>query len=228
MSGFVWSFSAIDCFDQCPAKFEAKYILKIKEPVTEALKRGRAIHNAIEKYLKGGPIDMALIEKFMPLIKSVKANAEGKKLATEQKFGLNGIMEPVGFFDDNVWGRGAADFIILDYPNAFLGDWKDGKGDKPWSYVEKYEKPTQLAILALFIFKHYPKINKVTSCNIYLEHGRFGKVYTFTRDQEAALWGAIMPKIEALERAIASSQYVKVPGPLCAWCPQKSCQHNRS
>ena len=227
MSKFVWSFSALECFEQCPQKFYGKYILKIKEPPSEALIKGRAIHNALEKFLKQGAVDPA-IEKFMPLAQAVLQNAKGKKLATEQKIGLNGIMEPVGFFDDNVWGRGAADFIILDYPNTFLGDWKDGKGDKPWSYVEKYEKPTQLAILALFIFKHYPRVNKVTSCNIYLEHGRFGKVYTFTRDQEAALWGAIMPKIEALERAIASSQYVKVPGPLCGYCPQKSCQHNRS
>lgn len=230
MNPFIWSFTALDHFESCPRKFKHKFIDRIKEPMTPAMQRGIDIHKSLENYIKcrESGIDIPLIDKFLPLADSVKRMAEGKKLVAEQKMGVLGNMEPCGFFDDHVWGRGAADFIILGYPAAFIGDWKDGKADKPWSYVLKYEKPTQLVILALFIFKHYPRIEKITACNIWLEHGKFGKVYTFTRAMEAALWTAVVLKIQAMERAISEDRFITQPGPLCKYCPVRSCEFNKS
>lgn len=231
MTKFVWSHSALECFEQCPRKFYHKYILREKEPVTDALRRGRAVHEALERYLlRSMDADIPLIEKFLPLADAVGRQAQGKRLITEHKMGLDRDLGMCAFFSGAVWGRGAADIIIYDTQaqTAFLGDWKDGKGDKPWSYVLKYENDTQLKTLALFMFKEFPKLQKITACNIWLEHGRTGPVRVFHRDNLQAMWGWMIPRIIKLEDTIAKNQWCEIPGPLCGWCPVKACAHNRS
>lgn len=229
MAEHVWSYSSLDCFEQCPRKFYHKYVLREKEPPTAKLLRGREIHSNIEQYLKGNaPQKPELIEKFMPLVSAVTRRKKDIKMWIEQKFGVNRKLESCDFFAPDVWGRGAADVLLVDYPNAFLGDWKDGKGDKPWSYVLKYEKPTQLAILALFIFNGFPRVEKVTGCNVWLEHGRLGPVSTFTRAMAPTIWAAIIAKVQAIEAATQKNLWKEMPGPLCAYCPVKICKFNRS
>ena len=217
---FIWFYTAIDTFDQCPRKFYHKYILKEKDPETPALARGNAVHKALEHYMKygyaKGDID---IGKFHPLADAVVRQARGKKLMVELKMGVLGNLEPCGFFDDHVYGRGAADVLIVDYPNAFLIDWKTGK---------VREKRTQLAVLSLFVFKHFPRVNIITACNIWLEAGHHGEVYTFERSGEAAGWLELISKVKQIEAAIERQQFCMMPGPLCGFCPVKQCPNNRS
>ena len=55
MSIAPWSFSKIKSFEQCPKKF---YHLKVakdyKEPQTEAMLYGTAVHEAAEEYVRDG------------------------------------------------------------------------------------------------------------------------------------------------------------------------------
>ena len=55
MSITPWSFSKIKSFEQCPKKF---YHLKVakdyKEPETEAMLYGTAVHEAAEEYIRDG------------------------------------------------------------------------------------------------------------------------------------------------------------------------------
>lgn len=216
----VWSYSSLDTFEQCPRKFYHRYILKEKEPSSPAPEKGNAMHKACENYLLGkGP------QPQYALVEPVKRQAVGKKLMVEAKLGLNGALEPSGFFDDRVWGRIAVDVLILDYPNAVVVDWKSGKvqeGAKWW------KGPKQLQILAMFVLKHFPKIERVTALNIYLEHDKAGEAFVFTRAQEAAMWAQLLPAIERMENAIRSNSFCMMPGPLCGFCSVKSCPNNRS
>lgn len=219
-SNFVWSYSALDTFEHCPRKFYHQYILREKQPPSSALENGNRVHKACENYL----LDQGPAPGFK-LVEPVKRQAQGKKLMVETKLGLNGAIEATGFFDDRVWGRGAADVLIIDYPKAMLIDWKTGKVQESTKY---WKGPKQLSILALFIFKHFPRIEQVSACNIYLEHDKVGEVFTFTRSQEAAMWATLIPAIERVERAIADNSFCMMPGPLCGYCFVKTCSNNRS
>lgn len=178
---------------------------------------GIAVHENIEKYLKNQPC--TIIAKYQPMLEAVSVQARDKKLMVEARMGVLGNLEPCGFFHDHVYGRGAADALIIDYPNAFLLDWKTGK---------VREKRDQLAILALFVFKHFPKVNKITACNIWLEAGKYGDVYVFDRASEAGGWLTLLEKIRQVEDAIARNVFCMMPGPLCGYCPVKICPNNRS
>lgn len=217
---FVWSWSAIECFEQCPKKFYHQYILKEKEAPSPALLKGREDHKNCEDYMLG----KIEVPKY-PIAVPVKRQAVGKKVMVEAKFGLNGAFENCGFFDDRVWGRGAADVLILNYPHAVLIDWKTGKNKEATKY---WTGPSQLIILALFTFKHFPRIDKITAMNIYLEHNVPGEAFTFLRSEEAALWSKIIPRIERVEKALRDNTYCMMPGPLCGYCSVKTCPNNRS
>lgn len=222
---FVWSWSALECFEQCPKKFYHKYILREKEPPSPALIKGRAVHEACERAVKDPatltPEDIGMLRPFYPLLRTVYEAAKGKRLYTELKMGLTTAVERCLFFDKrpDLWARSAADVLVVDYPNAFLGDWKTGK---------VREKKDQLALMTLFIFKHFPSIEKVTSCNIWLEAGKMGEPFIFTRAEEPALWTWILMRIRKMYATIESEKFCMMPGPLCGYCPVLSCPNNRS
>lgn len=206
----TWSYSSISCLETCPRQFYTRRVLKIKES-SPALEHGNAVHRGVELFLKQGIVTEYIKQRSnvaWNLVESVKAQSIGKRLLVEEKMGLNGLFEPVAFFDDHVWGRAALDAGIIDGSNLMLLDWKTGK---------IREKATQLAVLSLFVFKHFPEIENITACNIWLEHGKIGEAYKFTRAQEALIWGAIMPKIQAAE-AFLSNPPASLPACQCGWC----------
>jgi len=212
---FAWSYSSLDTYTQCPRRFYHKYILREKEPPSPALDRGNAVHKACESYLKGGaPVDAP----YAPLVEAVKRKAQPHNLHVEKKMGLLGNCEPCGFFDDRVWGRGAADVVIEDGEHAFIADWKTGK---------IREKAAQLAILSLFVFKHFPEVLKITACNIWLEHSKVGTPYEFTREDSHTMWASMIRQIQEVEKSIADQKYDMKPGPLCAYCRVTQCPNNR-
>jgi hypothetical protein len=41
------------------------------------------------------------------------------------------------------------------------------------------------------------------------------------------LWTELLPRVGVMEKAIATSEMPARDGPLCRWCPVKSCAHHR-
>ncbi len=219
MKAPTWSYSSLDTFEQCPRKWYHKYILKEKEPESAAIRHGNAVHKALEDRVKGTPLPEHFM-RYSPMAESiVQAWQKGMKVFTELKMGLTTSLEPCGFFGKEVWGRSAADVILKQDDVAIVFDWKTGK---------KREKATQLSTLALFVFKHFPGVSKITGVNLWLEPGDVGTPYIFTRAQEPELWKEQLKKIQLVEKAAAAEKFVELPGPLCAYCSVKSCQFNRS
>jgi CRISPR/Cas system-associated exonuclease Cas4 (RecB family) len=155
MSIAPWSFSKIKSFEQCPKKF---YHLKVaksyKEPETEAMLYGTAVHLAAEEYIRDGT---PLPEKYAYCKDVLDAlnNIEGEKLC-ELEMGLTENLEPCGFRDDNVWWRGIADLVILNKrtKTAYVVDYKTSKNTR---YADK----GQLELMALSMFKLYPDLESV-------------------------------------------------------------------
>ena len=215
----VWSYSSLDTFNSCPRRFYHRYILKEKEPETEALRNGIAVHAALESRIKGAPLPEHML-KYDPMACSiVNAWQKGMKVYTELKMGLTRGMEPCGFFDKNVWGRGAADVILVQDDTAIIFDWKTGK---------KREKEEQLRLLALFTFKHFPKVQRVHGMNLWLEAGDIGAIVSYGRKNTPGLWQLVLPQIQAIESAFKKNAWPEKPSGLCRYCPVKACQFNKS
>jgi hypothetical protein len=141
------------------------------------------------------------------------------KIYAELKMGLTKEFKPCGFFDKDVWGRSAADVVLKHENKIIVFDWKTGK---------KKEKETQLQILALFLFKHFPQVDKIVGCNLWLEPGDIGTPYTFARGETAPMWKNLLVRIQAMEKAFASNTWPEMPSGLCLYCPVKACNFNRS
>ncbi len=229
MTGFTlppWSFSLLEMFDQCPKKAFHRYILKEKEPETEEQRKGNLLDKAIEARIQKGtplPEEWAYCE---PLAASVALLKRPKvHVSTQLKMGLNREFKPWKFFDAGVWGRGVLDVSIIDGPRATVIDWKTGKNNESKPY---YNGGLQLKIFAAFIFKHYPEVQQVTAFNVYLKTNEFGKPHVFRREDEAALWQEILPRVIKFEKAFAAMAWPEQPSGLCGWCAVKMCPHNRS
>lgn len=215
----AWSYTALDTFESCPRRFFHRYILKEQEPESEAQRKGKAVHKALEDRVKGTPLPECYVQ-YNPIAESiVQAYEKGMKVYTEMKMGLTRDMQPCGFFDKNVWGRAAADVILKNGTTCIVFDYKTGK---------RREKDLQMDVLALFISKHFPQVKKITGCNLWLEDNDIGTPRVYLTHQLEAVWLNILRRVQAMEKALASNAWPECPSGLCSFCPVRACQYNRS
>ena len=71
----AWSYSSITLFDQCPKKYYHLRVVKdIKEPESEAMLYGTAVHEAAENYMRDGtpiPEKFAFMEPYLVKLKAI-------------------------------------------------------------------------------------------------------------------------------------------------------------
>lgn len=209
-----WSFSMLEKFENCPRSAFHKYILKEKEPSTPAIEEGNRVHKALEmRILHGTPLPEAYqnYEQFASSLCSGTVHAE-------LKMGITRRILPSGFFAPDVWGRCAADVVRISGNSALVADWKTGK---------PREKELQVKICAMFLFKHFPHLTKVTGVNIWLKEMRIGEVYTFYKEKEAEYWTDILKRVNAMEQALEKEYWPEKPSGLCGWCPVTTCRYNK-
>jgi hypothetical protein len=217
-----WSFSRIKSFEQCPKKF---YHLKVakdyKEPVTSAMHYGTQAHLAAEEYVKDGK---PLPEHFSFLKDTLDSliAKEGKKLC-EYEMGITESLEPCGFRDKDVWYRGIADLVIIneDKKLAWIVDYKTSKS-------ATYADRGQLELMALAVFKHFPKIEKVNAGLLFVVCKQL-ITEKYTRAEEGILWGKWLADYHHMEDAVINDVWNAHPSGLCKrHCPITECLHNGS
>lgn len=163
MAKYTWSYSSATTFDKCPKQYYHLYVAKdIKQdPNQKHFLYGNEVHKAAEEYVRDG---VPLPEKFSAFQGIIDKLMEipGEKQC-ELRLGLTKTLEPCGFFDDNVWWRGAVDLMIIDKEKklATVIDYKTGKSSA-------YADTKQLGLLSLAIFKHFPEVEKVKAGLIFL------------------------------------------------------------
>ena len=104
---------------------------------------------------------------------------EGDKIC-ELKMGLTADLEACTFFADDVWFRGIADLLIVNNETATVVDYKTGKSSK---YADK----GQLELMALAVFKHFPKVKKVKAGLLFVVCNDLVKD-TYQVENSPALW----------------------------------------
>ena len=213
-----WSYTMLSAIETCPRQAYHRYILKEKEPETEAMRHGTEAHTALENYLKGQPLPFGY-SNFEPLARQIRdAVQPGWKLFAEYKMGVDAQLQAHDFFSPTVWGRGVADILLVGGTKAWVGDWKTGK---------RKENSFQVSIFALFVFAHFSEVEKVTANNIWLKENAVGQTYVYHREDAAAIWVQVARRVEAANAMAATDQpWPANPGGLCKnWCAIKSCAH---
>lgn len=209
MAGVLpWSYSSLSAFETCPRRYHITRIAKlVKEPQTEATLWGNQVHKALEDAVAGTKGLAPNFTQYQPIVDRVRATG-GKKF-TEQKFGLTKTFKPTGFFNGDVWLRGVLDLTIVTPKVGIVLDYKTGKvktdGD-------------QLKLFAAASFAQHPYLEKVKTGYLWLAND---KVTTkdFSKEDVPAIWQEFLPRIQRMEKAQASDNWLPNPSGLCGWCP---------
>jgi len=218
MSVAPWSFSRIKAFEQCPKQFYHEKILKLY-PVqeTEAMRYGTDFHKACEDFIGAGkpiPEKYSFIQDILDRF----AAMEGDKIC-ELKMGLTADLEACTFFADDVWFRGIADLLIVNNETATVVDYKTGKSSK---YADK----GQLELMALAVFKHFPKVKKVKAGLLFVVCNDLVKD-TYQVENSPALWEKWLGKYARMEKAAENDVWNAHPSGLCRrHCNVVECAHN--
>jgi len=192
----------------------------VKDKGSSAMYYGNEVHKAAELYIKKGtpiPPKFKFMAKSLDALQSIK----GEKHC-EIRFGLakeGGDYSPTGFFAKDVWWRGIADLLIVDDDKAYLVDYKTGKN-------AKYADTKQLDLLAGATFTHYPEVKTIKSALAYVVSNEFIKK-KHTSDMRKSYLTVFDDELERLDVAEQTEVWNAVDGPLCAYCPVTSCEHNR-
>jgi hypothetical protein len=218
MSDLKWSYSSLGLFQQCPRKYYHLRVIKdITEPETEAILYGKRVHEAAEFYIdKGTPLPPPF-EQFKDVLDMLKA-IPGEKLC-EYKMGLTKDIQACGFFDENVWFRGVADLVIINGDTARVIDYKTGKSSE-------FADVKQLELMALAIFKHFPKVRKVKTGLVFLVCNDFVKA-DFEKKDAPLTWLKWIQETDRLEKAHETGVWNAKPNFTCRkYCLVKECEHN--
>jgi hypothetical protein len=219
----AWSYSSITLFDQCPKKYYHLRVVKdIKEPESEAMLYGTAVHQAAEDYIKDGtpiPAKYGYMQSMLDKLAGIK----GEKLC-EHKMGIkkvDGRLAPCGFFDKDVWYRGVADLLIIDNEKkeARVVDYKTGKSSK-------YADPKQLALMSACVFLHFPEIERVKAGLLFVVCKDFVRS-EYHVDTGLNVFSELDGSLVSRETAYETGVFNPKQNFTCkGWCPVLDCSHN--
>ena len=212
-----WSFSSLKDVVGCPKRYyEVKVAKNFETKVTEALTYGKEVHAAMEHYVRDGtdlPVNYKRFQEMLDALKQIP----GQKFC-EYEMALLPDMTPCNFHDTERWVRGIADLLVVDEDVAYVVDYKTGN--------DKYPDLDQLKLMALMVFAHFPKVNKVKGALLFvLRNNLISEDYE--RFQIDTLWNTFTPKVKRLELSFKTREWPANPTPLCGYCPVTTCEFNR-
>ena len=215
----AWSYSSIKTFDQCPKKYYHLKVAKdVKDTAGPEADYGTQAHEAAEHYIKHGTPIPGKFKIMRPVVEAL-AQFPGEK-HTEIELGVSnkgGRLNPCGFYDKDAWYRGIADLLIVNGDEGYLVDYKSSKN-------AKYADLKQLDLLAGAVFAHFPELKTLKSALIFVVSNEFvNKEHSSMH--KMAYFEHVRFDLERLETALKTGVWNAVAGPLCGWCPVKTC-HN--
>lgn len=216
-----WSYSSLKTFQQCPKKY---YHLKIAKDVEneggEAANYGKIVHKAAEDYIRDDTPMPPQFSYMVPILDALK-KIPGKKYC-EIELGIakkDGKFIACKFDAPNYWWHGIADLLIVDGGVAWLVDYKTSKN-------AKYADTKQLDLLAAATFLHFPGVLEIKSALAFVVSNEFVRK-EHDRILHRKYMDVMKPELDRLEAAVENKVWNPISGPLCKFCPVKTCVHNK-
>lgn len=212
----TWSFSSLKEFKTCPRKYHANRVLKLYPPQeTEATIYGKVVHKAAEDYIRDGKPLTGDLQQFQRILDSLRA-IPGDKYC-ELEMALLPDCSPCAFDDDTRWVRGIADLVIINKTKAWVCDYKTGSA--------KYPDSSQIELMALMIFAHYPEVETVHGALLFVHHNKLVPSMHYRKD-ESTMWRKWKLDVGAVERSHEAGVWNPNPNGLCRkWCNVDYCEH---
>lgn len=209
---WAWSFSKLKNYRTCPKRHYEVDIQKNFTEDSEQLKWGNDVHDALAKAIRDKvplPPTMTVYQKWVDDCLATP----GQQLV-EQKYAIGKDFTAQPYFGPSVWYRGIADWVALDGTKAKARDWKTGK--------IKHDS-TQLMLMAVCLFVHFPQLQEITTEFVWLQEGCETKD-TWTREALRGELVRLIPEVDAYEIACKNLSFPPKPSHLCRkWCPVTSC-----
>lgn len=214
---YIWSYSALSMFENCPRKYWAVKIAKCVSDDNQYNKDGDREHKSLEFYMKGTQPLLPELQSLQPLLDAIKA-APGEQYV-EYAMCLKQDLTPTRFKDfDNGWVRGAGDYVKINGTKAKYFDWKSGK--------PRNDVSDQVELTSLLLFAHFPQVERVDAGVLYYRYGQM-KTHSVMRSESPRLWNSFLVRAGEIGSAKRDDNFPANPNPLCGWCPYMACPHNK-
>lgn len=224
-----WSFSRLNCIEQCPAQYNYQYVERMpsSRPKSPAAERGIAIHEKADLYLKGGlpvyPPELQKVAGHAMLLKRLGALGEQKYAVTEN-------WEPTDFNSPDAYLRGIVDVVFtqteIPIPEAqqlntvqkideevkpktivSIQDWKSGQ-------VYPDHVP-QLELYVGLTVPHFPKADEFKIRLVYVDSGVITPDRVVSRARAEGMADMLKGRIANAEK---ETIFPVKPGQHCRFC----------
>ena len=222
----TWSFSRIQDFEQCKRRAKLKYLDKIPEPerplppgkTEHANDRGTRIHDAGERFARGGIELIPELQKFGPEFERLKALYATGNVSLEGEWAMDRSWEPVAWASSDAWLRLKLDALVFLSPTEAVAiDYKTGK-----RYGNEVKHNEQLQLYQLVTFLRYPKLETIHVELWYLDVDELVTV-TYTRNQGLRFRRSFENRGNAMTTC---TEFPPNPNIFsCKYCPYKGTEH---
>lgn len=209
----IASHTFLNTWDICPHQAFRKFIKKDlpKGEASRAMKRGIAVHEAFEAYLKDGTRFPKEWEYYEWIARPL---AEAGAMP-EKSLGITEAGEPCDFWAGNVWLRGKLDAPVVKGALAIAFDFKTGK---------LREEKAELETHAVLLKAHYPEVKTILGHYIWLQSNQVGRAHDIS-DTEKKL-AEIRSVMNTVRNCMEIENFPKRRNPLCGWCEVLDCENN--
>ena len=212
---FAWSYSGLKAFETCARQYnEVQRLKNFKGTKGPELVWGDRVHKALAAALADNvalPDEMMLYREWLE-----KVRVGPGQLYVEQKYALTKDFRPTTYFASDVWFRGIGDAVRVYGSVALVVDWKTGK---------VLDDPVQLLLMALCVFNHFPKVQRVKCAFVWLKYDTQSQM-VFSRQEMADNLIGVLDRVSAMHYAYVTDDYPPHPSGLCRkHCPVASCQY---
>lgn len=216
----AWSYSRLSTFEQCRLRAKLSYIDRIPEPprplppgkTEHANDRGSRIHDAAERYVRGGIELIPELHTFRAEFERMRELHAQGKVSLEGEWAVDRDWEPTAWRSSNVWARIKLDALAhLSKTHAVVIDYKTGK-----KYGNEIKHAEQCQLYQLTSFLRYPQLEVIDVELWYtdlddLTHMRY------TRDQGLRFFRGFDNRGAAMTEARTFPANPNMFS--CRWCP---------
>jgi RecB family exonuclease len=210
-----WSFSSLKQFKTCPKQYyEIRVAKNYRSRDSADSLYGKAVHKALEDYVRDSTPLPANYARFAKLVDPL-LEIPGTRYC-EYEMALRRDKTPCEFTAPDYWVRGITDLLIVDDDTAYNIDYKTGKTG--------YADTTQLMLMALMTFHHFPKVQRVKAGLMFLVYDQFFPE-EYVREKEDQYWKQFYETLDRLELSFQNSLWPANPTGLCRrHCPVETCK----